>query len=132
MDSYVTLCILRLLYMLDALPYGYSGLKFTPKHCTHYHIACMNYIYILPVCVLYLHEGGCSEVHKCRRLYFTIYGSLKFKRQETIVYMFIQVWKNVVDTVQRAAVNMCYNVTCNPRKNQEVGTVVPRNVVSHD
>jgi hypothetical protein len=33
--------------MLDALPYGYSELKFTPNHCTPYHIAYMNYIYIL-------------------------------------------------------------------------------------
>ncbi len=61
---------------------------------------------------------------------------LKFNHQEMVVdtectYSH-KYGKNVVNTVQGAAVNIYYNVTCNPRKNQEVGTVMPRNVVSHD
>ena len=61
--------------MLDTLPYGYSELKFTPNHCTPYHIAYMNYICILlALCIFYLYEGECTEVCKCRRCQFAIYG----------------------------------------------------------
>ncbi len=74
----------------------------------------------------YLYEGECTEVCKCRRCQFAICGSLKFNHQETVVYMFTQLWKRRgVSAVQKAVINMYFN--SDSRRTQEVGTVVPIN-----
>jgi hypothetical protein len=102
-----------------------ATLKFTSNHCTHHHVACMNYIYILLALCTFI----CMrvDVPRCVNVVVVaICSSLKFNHQETVVYMFTQLWKRRgVDAVQKAVINMYFNSDL--RKTQEVGTVVPRN-----
>ncbi len=124
MDSYVTLCILYLHCVLLYAKTPYHIVIFTKiytNYCTHFPIACMNYNYVLLVwCALF--AWGVSVT---RRVNVVVVNSrCMIFHQETFSFTCLYWYK-------REKCILGPIVTDSLHKNPGVGTMVPKNAISH-